>query len=168
MTHGNEMKLSRRAFLKKVGVGAAAAMLARLLADPPHFAQASETPDQTPGAATWGILIDLTRCIGCHSCALACKKSNNLPRAEVKPQALGSDAYTFVEARQVAPAQAEVEDPAERPVRAKQRYVKRQCMHCLTPACVSACPAAAMYKSELGPVVYRPERCLGCRYCQAA
>ena len=158
MSYGNEVKLSRRAFLKKVGAGAAGAMLARLLVDPLHVAQARETPDETPGTATWGILIDLTRCIGCHSCALACKKSNNLPQAEVKPQALGSDVYTFVETRQVAPAQGGAE----------QRYVKRQCMHCLTPACVSACPAAAMYKSELGPIVYRPERCLGCRYCQAA
>jgi len=48
------------------------------------------------------------------------------------------------------------------------RYAKRQCMHCLNPACVAACPAAAMYRSPEGPVIYRPERCLGCRYCQAA
>jgi formate dehydrogenase iron-sulfur subunit len=41
-------------------------------------------------------------------------------------------------------------------------------MHCLNAACVSACPAAAMYNSGQGPVVYRPNRCLGCRYCQVA
>jgi formate dehydrogenase iron-sulfur subunit len=104
------------------------------------------------------MLIDLTRCAGCNSCALACKTSNNLPGAEVEPQALNSNTYTFVEQHSVITPEGQTET----------RSVKRQCMHCLDAACVSACPAGAMYKSEEGPVVYRAERCLGCRYCQIA
>jgi formate dehydrogenase iron-sulfur subunit len=104
------------------------------------------------------MLIDLTRCTGCNSCALACKESNNLPEADVAPQSLEADAYTFVEAHQAVTIHGETET----------RYVKRQCMHCLNAACVSACPAAAMHSSGTGPIIYRSNRCLGCRYCQLA
>jgi formate dehydrogenase iron-sulfur subunit len=142
-------RLSRRDFLK-----VAAATTAGFLAGGAYPVYASETSAKD----TWGMLIDLTRCTGCDSCALACKESNNLPHADVVPEALESDAFTFVDARQVVTANGATET----------RYVKRQCMHCLNAACVSACPAAAMHTDGEGPVVYRPNRCLGCRYCQVA
>ena len=41
-------------------------------------------------------------------------------------------------------------------------------MHCNDPACVSACPVAALTKLESGPVVYDDSRCIGCRYCMMA
>ena len=28
----------------------------------------------------YGMAIDLSRCIGCHTCAIACKMANNLPK----------------------------------------------------------------------------------------
>jgi formate dehydrogenase iron-sulfur subunit len=154
MTRQNKAKLSRRAFLKKAGAGAAGMILAQLLAGKTRLSPASAASAESG----WGMLIDLTRCVGCNACALACKASNHLPNDDVVPQALDSDAYTFIDSRQVSGAEGQTE----------QRYIKRQCMHCLNPACVAACPAAAMYKSETGAVVYRPERCLGCRYCQMA
>jgi formate dehydrogenase iron-sulfur subunit len=120
-------------------------------ADPVYASQAAAT-------AGWGMLIDLTRCAGCNSCALACKAVNNLPQADTIPAALSSDTYTFVDTHPVATAEGKT----------KIQHVKRQCMHCLNAACVSACPAGAMYKSAEGPVIYRAERCLGCRYCQMA
>jgi Fe-S-cluster-containing dehydrogenase component len=49
-----------------------------------------------------------------------------------------------------------------------ERFVKTQCMHCVSPACASACAARALEKTVEGPVVYHPERCLGCRYCMVA
>lgn len=154
MTRQNKAKLSRRAFLKKAGAGAAGMILAQLLAGKTHLSHASAASAESG----WGMLIDLTRCVGCNSCALACKAANHLPNEDIVPQALDSDAYTFIDVRQVSGDKGQTE----------QRSIKRQCMHCLNPACVAACPAAAMYKSEAGPVVYRPERCLGCRYCQMA
>jgi formate dehydrogenase iron-sulfur subunit len=147
-------QLSRRAFLKRIGLGATAVVTAHILGNQAQPAQASESP----GGQDWGMLIDLTRCVGCNACALACKVANDLPNADVEPQALGSDAYTFVDTRSATTAEGETET----------RYVKRQCMHCLDAACVSACPAAAMVKSNEGPVIYRADRCLGCRYCQVA
>jgi formate dehydrogenase iron-sulfur subunit len=47
-------------------------------------------------------------------------------------------------------------------------FVKRQCMHCQDPACVSACPVGALQKLENGAVVYDCSRCIGCRYCMVA
>jgi ferredoxin len=41
-------------------------------------------------------------------------------------------------------------------------------MHCVSPACASACATRALEKTVEGPVVYHPERCLGCRYCMVA
>jgi formate dehydrogenase iron-sulfur subunit len=143
-------RLSRRDFLRTLGGGVAAALFAQF----PTIAYANEV-EVAPG---WGLLIDVTRCVGCNACARACKAVNGLSPAGGAPQALDSDTYTFVDARTVTAANGQV----------SQRYVKRQCMHCLDAACVSACPAAAMVKSSAGPVVYHAERCLGCRYCQIA
>jgi formate dehydrogenase iron-sulfur subunit len=147
-------KLSRRDFIKTVGAGIAAASTAGLLTGKAYPVYASKAS----AGDTLGVLIDLTRCTGCNSCALACKEVNSLPDADVVPQSLDKETYTFVDTRRVVTGVGE----------AMTRYVKRQCMHCLNAACVSACPAAAMHSSGQGPVVYRPNRCLGCRYCQVA
>jgi formate dehydrogenase iron-sulfur subunit len=172
MSAPNHRDISRRDFLKGVGVGGAALTVAWLLDGRAAPAHASAGP----AGSSWGVLIDLTRCTGCNSCALACKESNGLPHPGVVPDALATDAYTFVEERWVTLADSQL----------RRRYVKRQCMHCLNAACVSACPAAAMHKDAPlaplpwpgrarvparageGPVIYRASRCLGCRYCQAA
>jgi formate dehydrogenase iron-sulfur subunit len=50
----------------------------------------------------------------------------------------------------------------------KSTFVKRQCMHCVDPACAAACPVAALVKTAEGPVVYHDDRCIGCRYCMVA
>ncbi len=54
------------------------------------------------------------------------------------------------------------------PGAASERFVKKQCMHCIEPACVSACPARALEKTPDGPVTYNGNHCLGCRYCMMA
>lgn len=154
MSQPKNRQLSRRDFLKGVAVGGATVTAAWLLDGQlaPVYASAVAT------SPVWSVLIDITRCVGCNSCALACKENYGLPHPDTVPDALSSDAYTFVEERWVTRSDGMV----------LRRYVKRQCMHCLNAACVSACPAAAMYKSPEGPVVYRVHRCLGCRYCEAA
>jgi len=45
-------------------------------------------------------------------------------------------------------------------------FVKRQCMHCLDPACAAGCPFQALHKDpETGIVSWTAEECIGCRYC---
>jgi formate dehydrogenase iron-sulfur subunit len=45
-------------------------------------------------------------------------------------------------------------------------FVKVQCMHCVDPACVSACMLGAMQKQADGSVTWNGDLCVGCRYCQ--
>jgi formate dehydrogenase iron-sulfur subunit len=91
-----------------------------------------------------GLLIDTTRCIGCEACSAACKEQNDLPM----PIESMTTAYTWTT--------VERHDGAN---------VRRLCMHCLEPTCVSVCPVGALRKTPEGPVVYDSDRCIGCRYC---
>ena len=92
-----------------------------------------------------GLLIDITRCIGCGACSTRCKEVNDLP-AEVAPE-LDADTWTTV---------------YEKP---QGNFVRNLCRHCEDPACVSVCPVGALTKTENGPVLYDKSICLGCRYC---
>ncbi len=155
MSEQYRLQVTRRDFLKGAAAGSVALWW---LAQYPHDAlaageDATKWADDAPA-----MLIDLTRCTGCQSCALACKEANRLPLTENPPARLDAKTYTVVEERHGVNKRGEE----------VTRYVKRQCMHCLNPACASACPAAAMHKSEEGPVLYRANRCLGCRYCEIA
>ncbi|HEB84172.1 MAG TPA: 4Fe-4S dicluster domain-containing protein [Bacteroidetes bacterium] len=101
-----------------------------------------------------GILTDTTKCIGCRECVLACKRVNHLeaevPRRWTMDDGLSARNWTSI-----------IE-------RTGQEYVRKQCRHCLEPACVSVCPVGALQKTELGAVVYDREKCMGCRYCMMA
>jgi formate dehydrogenase iron-sulfur subunit len=48
------------------------------------------------------------------------------------------------------------------------RYVRQHCVHCIEPACESACPVGALHRTADGPVVYDADKCIGCRYCMLA
>jgi Fe-S-cluster-containing dehydrogenase component len=45
---------------------------------------------------------------------------------------------------------------------------KKQCMHCLQPACASACLTKAMHRTAEGPVTWRASKCMGCRFCMVS
>jgi formate dehydrogenase iron-sulfur subunit len=94
------------------------------------------------------ILVDVTKCIGCGSCVEACQQANGQRRHE----ASGFDEETFTYLMD----------------RGNDMYVRRLCMHCEDPTCVSVCPVAALRKTPAGPVTYDPNRCMGCRYCLMA
>jgi len=74
---------------------------------------------------------------------------------------MGTNAFTVVNRFVVEPA-------AGPRGAAREIYVKKQCMHCLDPACASACPVRALRKSPEGAVIYDEALCIGCRYCMVA
>ena len=93
---------------------------------------------------SWGILFDSTQCIACGACSAACKEQNALP-LPIEERATAAT-WTVVERQGGA-------------------NIRRMCMHCLTPTCVSVCPVGAMRTTGVGPVVYDSNKCIGCRYC---
>ncbi|MFC1584263.1 4Fe-4S dicluster domain-containing protein [Fibrobacterota bacterium] len=101
-----------------------------------------------------GILTDITKCIGCHKCVEGCAKTNKLgkhiPIPQHAPDGLGANRWTSI---------------INRP---DNHYVRKQCRHCLHPACVSACIVGALQKDPNGPVFYEKRKCMGCRYCMMA
>ncbi len=93
------------------------------------------------------MLIDIKKCIGCGSCASACKQLHGF-NTDPEPT-LSDTAFTVIETR-------------------GDKFVRKVCMHCTDPACASVCPVGAIKKSALGPVVYDADKCIGCRYCMLA
>jgi formate dehydrogenase iron-sulfur subunit len=145
------MNLSRRTFFKVSAVGATTA--AGLVASGGQ-ASAAEL-ESAPG-----VLVDTTKCIGCRTCETACAQANHLPDPD------SSDNGSYEKPRELTPAQWTVVNRGT--TNPRDVFFKSQCMHCLDPACASACPARALEKSAAGPVTYNGNRCLGCRYCMMA
>ncbi|MEW5735109.1 MAG: 4Fe-4S dicluster domain-containing protein [Thermodesulfobacteriota bacterium] len=112
------------------------------------------------------MLVDTTRCTGCRSCQVACKQWNNLPAVQTR---FFSDGSMQNPAHRSSKTWAVVtfhELPKNN--RPGLFFGRLQCFHCVDPACADACPVHALKKTKLGPVVYDPGLCLGCRYCQMA
>ena len=96
-----------------------------------------------------GLLIDVTACIGCGKCVLACKEQNHLPSEGAEDDRLSYRNFTVLQKKD-------------------GQFVRKRCMHCEHPTCVSVCPVGALTKRESGAVVYDADRCMGCRYCIVA
>jgi len=106
----------------------------------------------------YGILYDSTRCVGCQGCEFACAEANNLPEPQDYPEP-----GVIRKADENRRSVINVYNTSKGDV-----YVKQQCMHCCQPACASACLTKAMYKTEEGPVIWRGDKCMGCRYCMVS
>ena len=144
------MGITRRAALQTMLAAGATAAGARP-------ADAAALP--VPSADAVGLLYDATLCIGCKTCTIACRDANGLdPDTAGSPDRL-YNAPLDLSAR----AKTVIKLYAEGPVRS---YVKTQCMHCVDPACASACMLGALKKRQFGIVTYDPDLCVGCRYCE--
>ena len=97
------------------------------------------------------ILVDTTKCQGCEQCVSACTQVNGLP-PEIPEPKLREDGLS---SRRVSSV---VRLP-------RGGFAKKQCLHCLSPGCVTVCPVGAMQKTAAGPVIYDRDKCMGCRYC---
>jgi formate dehydrogenase iron-sulfur subunit len=132
------------------------------------YNSSQEFADETSPMAK-GVLVNLTKCIGCGSCTVACKMYNGNRWIEERAPTSGEKAQLADENWTVI-RQCRVEKPTEHKNINNEvwRYVKHQCLHCKEPACASSCFAKAFQKTEVGPVVYYPQLCVGCRYCMVA
>jgi Fe-S-cluster-containing dehydrogenase component len=155
------MKMKRRDFFK-----GAAGSIAVLGLDG-RVVDAASVKELPPNAL--GILYDSTLCVGCNACVVACKQANDMPpemhdqQTWDKADDLSSKTLNIIKcySNGTGEHKDQVEDG--------YAYIKRQCLHCIDPSCVTACPASALTKDEqTGIVSYNKDACIGCRYCQVA
>lgn len=135
------------------------------------------TEEFNPEEHYWGFAVDITKCIGCGKCVLACKLENHVP--------MEPDSYrTWVE-RYVITENGEAlkdspdagiagfpplsENPSYQGLQIKESFfVPKLCNQCENPPCVPVCPVRATYVTKDGVILVDEKRCIGCKYCMVA
>lgn len=112
---------------------------------------------------SYGMVIDMERCIGCQACSTACMEENNVGLDHIWNRVLtvGGDEID-------TPAGEYPEDGGDGTGTMSLDYQPTACQHCDNAPCVKVCPVNATYTREDGIVEIDYEKCIGCRYCIAA
>jgi formate dehydrogenase iron-sulfur subunit len=117
-------------------------------------------------ARTVAMFTDVSLCIGCRACQVACKQWNQLEPEE--PEWTGSyqnhahftdKSYRLVRF---------LEEPGDDKVGMRWHMMSDVCKHCTQAGCLEACPTGAIYRTEYGTVNINQDICNGCRYCVSA
>ncbi len=109
--------------------------------------------------AQQGWAIDLTRCVGCHACAVACKAENNTAPT-ISPLKVRNGRAVKVDYRRVLYRESGLYPSVTR------TFVTMACNHCYEPSCLKSCPVGAISKRAAdGIVLIDYDKCIGCKYC---
>lgn len=128
----------------------------------------SATSEESPHTRIGGVeavakLIDVSRCIGCKACQVACSEWNDL-RDEV-----GHCNGTYNNPPDLTPETFQVmrfDEYVNEKGNLEWLIRKDNCMHCADPGCLKACPApGAIVQYANGIVDFNEENCIGCGYC---
>ncbi len=128
-------------------------------------ATTTQPPDVRVAEVPVAKLIDISKCIGCKACQVACMEWNDL-RDEIginvgsyeNPRDLSAESWTVMRFAEYQRENGDME----------WLIRKDGCMHCADPGCLKACPApGAIVKYSNGVVDFISENCVGCGYCIA-
>lgn len=97
---------------------------------------------------TYGMLIDLKKCVGCHACSMACKEAHGTPPGVTRSHVERVEEGSYPNTKKVP--------------------TPMLCMHCENAACVEVCPTGASVKREDGIVTVDKDMCIGCKSCMSA
>lgn len=89
--------------------------------------------------------LDMTSCIGCRTCQIACKDKYDLEKGTFFRKVMSFETGVFPDARIY--------------------HYSASCNHCENPKCVEGCPTGAMHISYDGTVQHDDTKCIGCKYC---
>jgi len=95
-----------------------------------------------------GFLVDLTLCIGCKACEVACKSENNVPLGSWRLRVKYVDSGVFPDV--------------------KRAFTPLRCNHCENAPCERICPVSALHYLDNGIVNIDKNRCIGCAACMMA
>lgn len=143
------MDLHRRNFFKVMGITGITLAIGKDLKASPKIKSEAEFK---------GVLYDSARCKGCRGCEYDCADANGLPVPVPTKDIKGirkPDETRRTVINEYNTSKGKV-------------FVKMQCMHCNEPACAAACLTQAMHKTQEGAVIWRGEKCMGCRYCMVS
>ena len=124
-----------------------------LKAEPKEEKRISFYPPWPQGEHAWAMSVDLSRCVGCGLCTLACQIENNIPVVGKEEVAKGREMHWIRIDRYFAE-----EGVLHQPV---------MCQHCEKAPCEAVCPVAATEHSTEGLNLMVYNRCVGTKYCSA-
>lgn len=165
-----KVKPSRRKFLKSAVTLAGAAIGYTWLKSSLVLLFADEPKDES--LPWYGIVINIQKCIGCGSCAKACKIENDVPkepfffRTWVEQYTVKNDGSVNIVSPNGGIDGFKQTVPDEDIFKAF--FVPKMCNHCSKSPCEQVCPVGASYLSPEGIVLIDEKYCIGCRYCVQA
>ena len=125
----------------------------------------------------WGMSVDLSACVGCSACVIACQSENNIPIVGKEQVEKGREMhwlridryFTGDPAKQKASQKTLASDQEQ----AYEAWIDdpqvvnqpMMCQHCEGAPCESVCPVNATVHDEEGLNVMAYNRCVGTRYC---
>jgi Fe-S-cluster-containing dehydrogenase component len=161
-----EISEERREFLRKCSL---AVPLVSLALSAVEATAAPEESPYEPREHSYGMGVDVDRCIGCGRCVAACKNENDVPREPfyfrtwVERYVVNVEGETAVD----SPGGGIAGFPATAGEKGIQRtfFVPKLCNQCANPPCVQVCPVGATFTTEDGVVLVDADYCIGCSYC---
>ena len=101
-----------------------------------------------PSAKRYGMIVDLNRCVGCQTCTIACKHTNDTPPGVQWRRVLDVEQGRYPDVERL--------------------FLVTGCQHCAEPSCVPVCPTGATRQRADGLVTMDYDLCIGCASCAVA